>query len=688
VTTMQSLLVAVRVRAHRQRWCRSVIGPSRTRRWTSSGPAAPAGSVGSEEGFLLIEVIISAFLVALIVIGTFNGFDAVSRSTADQRRHSEAALLAAQSEEQLRTDPATALDALESAPHAYTKEVFGTTYTITQEAKPVNAKGTSTGCKGTESSKENGANIQISSSVTWALLLAAKRPAVKQVSIITPPVGSSLEVDVTNGATTPVAGVTAVAKFLPTGSSSYDTVEGTTGSAGCVVFTGLESTLATVEIDEKTNFVTTSGKLKYPTKEVSIAPNITTSDPVTYDEGGRVTAKFTYKGATEWEGKPVKSDTFVVANTSIPAGYAKFELGSTAFEYQTTGEQPYKALTGTYASTATTATATKYSNGDLFPFGQAWTVYAGDCPADKVSSEAEVSGGATVTAGGNTEVKVPLSRTEASIWTGANSSSKGAADKEHLGPVKITNTSCESAETPDNASGRAFVHEQSQTTTEGHLEDPFQPFGSYTLCLVDKSLKKTYTVSETNSTATGTTPQIYLGQRTETEDAENKAKETEAKTKRETAETEAKAAKTKREKEETEAKTKETKAEKEKAQETSRKSDETTEAAERKTWEEEEKHQKFPYITAAERTTKVTAQTTARTKRETTEGTERTKWATEEAEAKTAKEKREKEETEAKAPREKREKEETEAKTAKEAREKEEATEKASKVTVASGETC
>ena len=488
-------------------------GAARMRRLSSDAQA--------ESGFMLIEVIVSALLVALIVVATLNGFDGASKGAADERWQSEAELLAAQSQEQLRTDSADALDALESNPHVYTQEVNGTKFTITQEAKAVNAKSTGTGCSGSEASKENGANIEISSSVTWPVLAAAKRPAVKDVSIITPPTGSALEIDVTNGGLTPVSGVTAIATFLPSSGGGYQRAEGTTGAAGCIDLTGIDATSATVEIPEVPGYVTTAGKLKYPTQEVSIAPNITTPDHVTYAKGGRITAQFEWKGSTkpEWEGKThtVKGDTFVVANNQIPSGETDWEVGSTSFEYESGGEEQYKALTGSYAETATTAAAAKYTYGNLFPFEQPWTVYAGDCPANKVGTEAEATGGATVKQGEATVIKVPMSRTELTIYTGSSSSSRGSTEGEHLGPVKITNTGCKNYETPLNATGLAWVHEQSQTSTEGHLENPFQPFGAYTLCMVDKGLKKTYTISGTNSTAEGTKPEIFLGQRTEAE---------------------------------------------------------------------------------------------------------------------------------------------------------------------------
>ncbi len=488
------------------------------------GPRRRAPGARSEDGFLLIEVLISTLLVGLIVIATFNGFDAATRAAGDQRRHNEAALLAAQSQEQLRSDPATALDALESTPRSYTKEVQGTVYTITQEAKAVSASGSSVGCTATSKSSSNGANIQISSSVTWPALVTAKRPAVKQASVITPPVGSSLEVDVTNEAAPPEgqSGVTATAKFLPAGSATYTSAEGTTGTAGCVVLTGLATTMATVEIAEKLYFVTTSGKLKYPNKEVTIAPNVTTQYPVAYAMGGRITATFTYKGEESWGGQKVVGDTFVASNTHIPAGNVNYEVGSTAFGAYKGSEEQYKALTGAYSQKASTPAATKYLHGDLFPFAAPWTLYAGDCPANDVGKEAESSEEAVIEEGGTIVRKVPMSYTKTTAWTGPDNKSpaiRGEAEKERLGPVKITNSECASSEMPDNSYEHFYTHEQTETLPEGRLENPFQPFGAFSLCLVDKKTEKTYTVSYTNSKVEGSTPQIYLGQKTAAQQA-------------------------------------------------------------------------------------------------------------------------------------------------------------------------
>src|SRR5271165_4820564 len=145
-----------------------------------------------QEGFLLVEVIVSALLVGLIVVATFNGFDVVNRAQADDRAHDQAVILAAESQEQLRTDPVTTLQALENSPHTYTQTINGTTYEIKQQAAPSNGSANTTGCSAIETTKQSGANVLISSSVTWPRLGVLKRPEVKLSSIITPPTGSGL----------------------------------------------------------------------------------------------------------------------------------------------------------------------------------------------------------------------------------------------------------------------------------------------------------------------------------------------------------------------------------------------------------------------------------------------------------------------------------------------------------------
>jgi len=153
-----------------------------------------------EDGLTLIEVVITSFLVGLIVVGTLTGFQVLNRSTADERFHDEAALVAAQSQEQLRSDPASTLDSLVgNAEHkrTYITKLDGNAYTVTQAANYVNESKPGGGCLATaaseSSSKYNGDYLKVTSTVSWPQIAKSGREPVSESSIITPPDGSALE---------------------------------------------------------------------------------------------------------------------------------------------------------------------------------------------------------------------------------------------------------------------------------------------------------------------------------------------------------------------------------------------------------------------------------------------------------------------------------------------------------------
>jgi hypothetical protein len=558
------------------------------------------------------------------VVATFNGFAEANKTATDSRTREQAALLAAQSQEQLRTEPATALDALETAAHKYTVTLNTNVYTISQEAKPLSAGGSTTGCSATEATSVTGANFLITSYVTWPTQERSKRPGVKQSGVITPPTGSDVEVDVTNGVGGGVEGVTARATFVPVESGSYNTVEGTTGAGGCVVLTGLQTTQATIEILEKPGFVTISGALKPTPKVLTIAPSITTHYTVQYAEAGRIAATYTYKGTTSFDGKTVEGDTFVAANAKMNAP-PDYEIGSTFFNSCEGSEELSKAATGKYGATAETPACSKYPKGNLFPFSTKWLVYAGDCELN-LSSEGETS--ALVTSGATTTAKVPLDFTDLVLYNGTYG--KTTALTEAVGPVRVMNNACASAPTPNNSWGFTYAHEQASTiakeTTagEGRLKNPFLPFGSnFSLCLIDTKLTskgvkgKAFSVPFSNVKLSEVAkPTIYLGQKTE---AEQEAAEEPSEAKIVTLTPKVTTLETKVTTLETKITTLETAQTNENNAKTSR---EATEATERSAWKtKKEKNQ----ISQATYEKELATQKSAREAKEATEATNKTK---------------------------------------------------------------
>jgi type II secretory pathway pseudopilin PulG len=488
----------------------------------------------SQRGDTLIEVLIGAMIVALIAVGTLTGFDSADSLSAQEREHNEAATLTAQSQEQLRTDPASVLETLGSVGHSYAQTIAGTAYTVKQTAELLPASGSNASCSVTQTKRQSGNAFQITSTVSWYEQEAAHRKTLTSSSVITPPTGSAVEVDVDNApiVTTGVSGVTAVVNYTPVGSSTEASVQNTTGIEGCVVFGGIPSTSALVEIPEVPGFVTVSGASQYPTKELSIAPNYTTHDEVIYNAAGAVTAEFTYAGKAEREHannegatgtsaihEKVTGDTFVALNTKMNLA-PDFEVGSTS--YGTSTAAPYEPLPSVYSTSAT-------SQKNLFPFTSAensYSVYAGDCtennPEVITSKAVTIQEKVVVTSRGTTAVAVPMSYVTANVYKATESTvnALGTSKWKDLEianalPVTITNKKCASI-TPDNEKPITDRHLQSTTTNAaspgngGHLTDPFQPFGTFEVCVYSSTEKKTYKAEYTNSSVSGSTVNIYL----------------------------------------------------------------------------------------------------------------------------------------------------------------------------------
>jgi prepilin-type N-terminal cleavage/methylation domain-containing protein len=469
-----------------------------------------AGGRRSQDGFTLIEVVVSSLIVGIVTLGTFAGFDALGKNGADQRHHNEATVLAAQSQEALRSDPALALDELAATTgHSYTQTVQGTVYTIKQTAEFKNDSGTGGTCTTTAGhSAEASSYIRTSSAVRWSGL-SKTRPSVTETSLITPPVGSALEVDVLNGGKPelPVAGVTVLAAGSET----------TTGEKGCVIYTAIPATTTEVEA-YKLGYVTPGGAPQFVEKETSITPNVLTHVGVTLAQGSSITAKFKYSGGTSWShpnnkgetiSEAVKGDTFVAGNEGL-VGSPKLMAGSTRFTFNAASE--YATAPGTYEASATTPiSATHYPTGDLFPFQSGWAVYAGDCSLNNPEKYGvAIEKTPKLTAGANLATSVPMSYVTLNLYKGTKVSEGFTTTSPY--PVKITNVSCTTplALTPDDSYKATYEHSNT-TTAEAHLTNPFQPFGAFKLCVYNSAASRIYTATYTNSTVAGSKVNIFLG---------------------------------------------------------------------------------------------------------------------------------------------------------------------------------
>lgn len=378
-----------------------------------------------------MEVVISAMLVALIVVATFSGFDVVNRKTADERAHAQADGLAQQDEDRLRSLQVSQLTHLNES-----REVVynGTHYTIKSTAKFV---ADATGSESCTAGSASADYIQTSSEVTWPTLKT--RPSVVETSLIAPRLGGSVLVIVREAAGKGVAGMT-VTSTGPSPSTGTET--GTTDSNGCVIFGSVEPGEYKVTVAQA-GYVEKNGNPEPPVSEQSatVINGSTTKKEFEFGQAGAIKVTFAPSGAS--------SDTFVAFNTNMSSPF-----------YRTFG------TIETYATSVTSPTT-------VFPFTGPYTVYAGSCEADDphAINSAITDPTATVTGGGTIEPAPAVTVPPVLIKVMSGRIAGAAAGEEiENATYRLEDTACKT------------VH-SGKTTSKGGMVHPNIPFGKYSLCV-------------------------------------------------------------------------------------------------------------------------------------------------------------------------------------------------------------
>ncbi len=473
-----------------------------TRMTTPARRGRAATYAGSQAGFMLLEVLISALLVGLIAIGTFSGFDSAGRVRADERAHAQATQLAEEDEERLRGLTSTQLAqlgtdeapykaenglCLEKVSNSYyywnqastdfcekTPPFAGTVYTglvfsVTSSAEFFSATKEKEGLT-CETSGGTADYIRTKSSVTWPALAAAGRPPVSASSVVSNPSGTELMVKVENQDKEPVSGATV---------SLEGVASETTPTSGCAIFGALESGKTYKVSVEKANYVDVNGNGtsgKPAIKEYTAAVGLG-KEEFKIAEAGKVEASFESNGKTENKGEPIK--------------------GASIVAYQAGITTPPQYFVGAAASTPEHT----LSLSNLFPFAklegtwkpEKYTVYAGDCKANEPSSvaaglknpEVPIEPGLPP---GSVNVEAPS--VTATFWEGTKATPKKNPTK--IESAEIINSECEKVAlekiTPVNSTKvAAFEHPIKISTSTGEIETPYtyQPYAKkLELCVV------------------------------------------------------------------------------------------------------------------------------------------------------------------------------------------------------------
>lgn len=488
--------------------------------------------LAAERGDSLIEVLVSALLVALIVSGVFMGFDVTSRSAAQDRAKEHAIALAQLDEDRMRGMQVSDLENL--APSTRYATIDNTQYKIVSSVSFWSDSGAASACSlnGTGSADY----LTTNSVVTWTGMPSGMKP-IRAESIVTPPVGGAIQVLVTDG-----NGV--VQSNVSLTLSGTGAANGTTDANGCATFGGLAlgpytvsaNAQGFVDVNGNSPATATTSAIANVTNHVTLqlglpgtisVPAFTTTHPDRTDtanvtSGSSTISDTSIVSADLWKpvtgpgipspayvGTVTQGSSFQLSSTSGSMTTLKatattsgelIAIGSSSYSAQTDQIYIYRncaACVGHGYGTNGSMVSSFNTGATVFP-ANGYAVYAGSCTADAPTANGQasnptvnVTSGQTVSTGTlqlPNVVIYPYQQTW--VWdfwpfTGHWQTSP-MTSKPH---VIITDNNCgNSKET------RSTVNNPS-TSGSGALSDPQVPYGSFTVCVDDGSNHGTATLT-------------------------------------------------------------------------------------------------------------------------------------------------------------------------------------------------
>ncbi len=390
----------------------------------------------AEDGFALIEVLVSALVLAIVAAGVAALIQATTRSAASERHHSTAQALAQEDQSRLRSMRLSMLNRLNQERKL---TIDGSTYTVVSEGVFINNSTRQPAACTTGTTAAD--FVRISTSVSWP---DGRAPIVVR-SIVSPSNGSldpkrgTLIVTAKTPSGEPIAG-------LPLSGSGPGTFSGTTDSTGCANFSDLPAGTYTVT-PTSTSLVGKDGQ--YP-----------------HGTAGGVTEGATQTLALEYA-KPASIPVEFETRLTSTGPYKAVKLDS-AYFYNTSGAAPY------WTSGKTRQLSLLAS--PIFPFPSPITIWAGSCSGNN-PTESTGKVNRTFLAGevATAPVKLKVPAFEVTVTNGT-SAIKGAE-------VTVSDDNCNGES--GNPLVRTYVTESGghQAATETATEPEYGiPFSTYDLC--------------------------------------------------------------------------------------------------------------------------------------------------------------------------------------------------------------
>jgi prepilin-type N-terminal cleavage/methylation domain-containing protein len=437
--------------------------------------------VAREAGFTLIEVLVSALLVALIASAAATALVSTAHTSADQRFRSQADGLATQDQERLR---GLSDQQLESLTQSRTSTVDGTTFTVQSTSTYEDTSG-ATSCHSTAA-----AYYRIVSSVSWSEGFSGQTGSIQEESLLSRPVTGDLLTQVTDQTGTALPGVTVNANGPATSTGAGPLAQSAPSDAnGCVMFAGLTAGLYTVGMSYN-GWVDPSGNAA-PTGTATVT---STSGAVSPNNGvfhlgnpGTIVGTFATAASGGYTGE-ADGISWQGSKGSIPM--PNFETAPTA--------DPSTPSTG-------------YTTGSLFPFAstsptdytQNYSAWGGRCakqapPSSKNPNLYTVNPGSMGTAQIIQEPLLNLGTINYSGFTG--SPTKPA----HV-VLTFSDGTCTDSWSPTLLS--------TMNSTTGWFKNPGQPYaptGDLTVCADYSGYKASVTMANNNFSAANVVPTLTI----------------------------------------------------------------------------------------------------------------------------------------------------------------------------------
>ncbi|MDA0181429.1 carboxypeptidase-like regulatory domain-containing protein [Solirubrobacter phytolaccae] len=326
----------------------------------------------NQDGFALIEVIVSAAVLAIIALAVLSGIDGATASTARERARAVAASLAEQDQERMRGYRFEELSKIAS-PAPVT--IDGVQYTITSKAEWVADDGVvadeTCGAAGAKQSEY----LRITSTVESAMV-GARIPKVKMESLVSPPVSGSLVVKLEGGVPARIpAGITVTAIAKTTG-RTYTAVS---NSQGCAVFRTIETGDYTIRLNTPGWVDKKPAQLSEKTATVNSALMSVITMPYDRAINMRVSVKTLKPGVAFPNATTYDSKTLSVADTSADSpNLKKFSLASPGSTLDITNQFPFGTGYSFFTGTCPIQSPVKTGDKDYFSLTNKNAVILGD----------------------------------------------------------------------------------------------------------------------------------------------------------------------------------------------------------------------------------------------------------------------------------------------------------------------